>query len=126
MTEKPKEKREFLKMNKGWHWLLYLDLILPLFLFLIAFIIPSSGIKESFSVLFHTYNIYIIKIIPNFGSLTGITGILIHLFAIVYAVIKKNYKDLIICVIFTIIIFFYFFFEVNYIIIKVLKFTAAG
>lgn len=121
---KTQTKKDMFKMDKAWHWLLYIDFILPLILFIIVLLLPSSEIKQIFSKIFHNYNLFIINIVPNFISLTGILGILIHTAAIVYSIIKKDNKSLIICIIFSILIFLYFFFDINYLLIPMLEFAA--
>lgn len=115
--------QEKIKMDKGWQWLLYLDIILPLILFLIALLIPSGNVKQEFSTFFHTYNMYVINVIPNFINFTGILGIIIHLGAIIYGIVKKNKVDIIICCCFLDVIFLYFVFKINYMLIPFLEFV---
>lgn len=110
-------------MNKSWMWLLYLDLVLPLCLFLLAYVLNALGTGFFLSKLFHTYNLFVINPIPNFTSFTGILGLILHIGVIAYALWKKDWRDVLACVGITALVFLYFFFEVNYIFTYMLKFV---
>lgn len=103
-----------IKMDKGWMWLLYLDILLPSLLLILSLVAGAFGKGRTFSILFHSYNLYIINPIPNFTSFTGIPGLGIHLAAIAYAIKRKDHKDMVLCLIFLILAFIYIYFEINY------------
>ncbi len=111
-------KSKELKFDKGWKYLVYFDFILPGILFLIAWIAGSPFISK----IFHSYEVFIISPIPNFKAFTGIIGLLFHLGIIIYTIIKKNYRDMVICIVITLIIALFFYFDLNYQLIKPLVF----
>lgn len=108
-----------LKFDKGWKLLIYFDIILPALLFVIAFL---TGIP-SLSKLFHSYELFIVSPIPNLASFIGIIGLIYHLGIILYTVIRRDFIDLLICIIITLAIATFFLFEINYLIIKPLNFA---
>lgn len=108
-----------LKFDKGWKFLIYFDIVLPAILFIIAFF---SGIPF-FAKLFHSYELFIVNPIPNLTSYIGIIGLIYHLMVIVYALIKRDLYDTILCIIITLATVAFFWFEINYIIIKPLNFS---
>ncbi|MCX7709087.1 MAG: hypothetical protein N2484_04490 [Clostridia bacterium] len=112
------------KMEKGWMWLLYLDIILPLLLFIPAYFLSGSGLGASLARLFHSYTLYISSPIPDLASLTGILGMLIHIGAILYGLKKKDWNDVFLSLGISILAFLYIFFEINYRLSYMLKFTA--
>ncbi len=110
--------KEF-KFDKGWKLLIYFDVLLPAVLFLLAWVTKIPQL----SMLFHSYETFIVSPIPNFQAFTGILGLLFHVGIIGYTLYKKNYKDLAICLLITLIVAAFFFFEINYLIIKPLVFA---
>lgn len=110
--------KEF-RFDKGWKILVYFDFILPAVLYLLAWIIKIPQL----SMLFHSYETFIISPIPNFQALTGILGLLMHGGILGFALYKKNYKDLALCLFITLLIAAFFFFEINYVLIKPLVFA---
>lgn len=108
------ERLNNFKMNKGWMYLLYLDFVLPLLLFLLSYVLKASGTGQALARLFHAYNLYILNPIPHLKSLTGIFGLVLHMSAIVYALWKKDIKDTILCLVISTLAFLYIFFELNY------------
>ncbi len=111
-----------IKMDKGWMWLLYLDILLPSVLFFLALAAGRLGKGGPFSALFHSYNLYIINPIPNFNSFTGIPGLGIHIGAVAYALKRKDRKDMVLCLAFLILAFIYNYFEINYMLSYMLDF----
>ena len=110
------------KFNKGWKILIYFDFLVPIVLFLFAFLFPISKIQSLFSILFHSYNLYIVKTIPAIPSLTGFIGLIYHIGIIGHTLKKRQYKDLLVCLAITLIITLIFLFELNYQFIKPLNF----
>lgn len=110
------------KINKMWMWLLYIDFILPLCLFLLAYLLNKLGTGFALSRLFHSYNLYILSPIPNLQTLTGILGLIIHTGAVAYALLRRDLKDAALCLGISTIAFLYIFLEVNYQLSFMLKF----
>lgn len=110
---------EKFKFDKGWKFLIYFDIILPAILFVVAFL---TGIP-SLSKLFHSYELFIVSPIPSLTSLIGIIGLIYHLGIITYTVLKRNFIDMLICIIITLATTAFFLFEINYLIIKPLNFA---
>jgi len=109
-----------LKLDKCWKILIYFDIVLPAVLFALAFL---SGIPY-LSKIFHSYEIFISSPIPDFASLTGIIGLIYHLGMIIYTIIKRNFSDMLLCMIITLAIAAYFWFGINYTIIRPLNFSS--
>lgn len=112
------------KMEKSWMWLFYLDALLPLFLFVLAFSLGKTGLGPTLARLFHSYNLYVISPLPDLGSLTGILGVIIHAGAIIYALKKKDLKDAAVSLLISLLAFLYFYFELNYSLALILNFSA--
>lgn len=107
------------KFNKSWKLLVYFDVLLPAILYLLAMLAKIPQI----SILFHSYLIFIINPIPDFQALTGILGLLFHVGIIGYTLIKRDYKDMAICIGIALFVTAFFWFELNYAIIKPLVFA---
>lgn len=112
-------KTKGFKFDKGWKYLLYFDILLPALLFLLAWLIKTPRL----SMLFHSYEIFVVNPIPNFQALTGIVGLLFHVGIIGYTLKKRDFKDMIWCLIITLVMAGFFFFEINYLILKPLEFA---
>lgn len=111
-----------IKFNRGWKLLIYFDLAIPVILYLFALLFPILRISSIFALLFHSYNLYIVKTIPDFVSFTGIVGLLYHLGIMGYALYKRNLKDFILCLLISILVTLIFLTGINYAIIKPLNF----
>lgn len=111
------------KFDRGWKILIYFDLLLPLMLFLLAWLMPIQGMKGLFAVLFHSYGLYVMSPIPHFAALTGIIGLLYHAGILGYTLKKRRLLDLLICALITLAVVLYFMFEINYQVIKPLSFS---
>ncbi|MDD2956352.1 MAG: hypothetical protein PHD67_08565 [Oscillospiraceae bacterium] len=107
------QTKEF-ELKKSWHWMLYIDLILPGILFLLAFLIGDSSAGHFLSQLFHSYNLYVLCPIPNFLHWIGIIGLLIPAILLVRAALKKDWADLLVCVGMEGLVLLYFWREWNY------------
>jgi hypothetical protein len=109
------------KMDKGWHWLLYLDVILPLLLFIFAYILSVFEAGHFMSRLFHAYNLYILSPVPVLKNLSGFIGLFIHTGAVVYAIRRKNLPDMLLCVGFAVLAVLYILLGVHYKLIFILN-----
>jgi hypothetical protein len=113
------------RIEQGWQWLLYLDFLLPAVLFLLAWL-PLS-MRTFFAQLYHQYTLFIIKPVPNFSSMTGIIGLLIHIGLIIRAIIRRKWLDLSVCLFFLGVLLAFFLIEIdgtalNYHVIRLLDF----
>lgn len=108
------------RFDNGWKLLIYFDIILPAILFVAAFF---SGMP-SLAKIFHSYEIFIVNPIPNLTSFIGIIGLIYHLGILIYTVIKRDFIDMLICIIITLAIAAFFLFEINYLIIRPLNFAS--
>lgn len=130
MMHKIYEKREIgwcavkikeFKFDRGWKLLVYLDLVLPAILYLLALVTKVPQL----SLLFHSYETFIIDPIPDFKALTGILGLLIHIGVIGYSIVKRNHRDMVLCIIIFLLVVAFFWFDLNYVIIRPLEFALA-
>ena len=112
--------KEF-KFDRGWKLLVYLDLVLPAILYLLALVTKVPQL----SLLFHSYETFIIDPIPDFKALTGILGLLIHIGVIGYSIVKRNHRDMVLCIIIFLLVVAFFWFDLNYVIIRPLEFALA-
>ena len=112
-----------IKLEKGWHWLIYFDIVLPLILFITAYFLANTSVGPLLAKLFHSYNLFLIDPIPEPTKLIGIIGALAHIFFIAYAIKRKDSRDISICVSLTILAVLYFAFEINYKLILYLNFV---
>jgi len=120
------ERVSKMKMNQGWQWLLYLDIIFPLILFLIA-LLPISGIQSTFAHFYHNYNLFIICPIPNISAMIGVFGLILHVGLMGLALFRKKWLDLILCTLFLLAMLAFFGLPIdgmplNYHVIKLLDF----
>lgn len=109
-----------LKFDKGWKILIYFDSVLPAVLFVLAFFTSLPYLSK----IFHSYEIFIVNPIPDFKSFIGITGLIYHVGIMIYTIIKRDFADMLLCVIITLAISVYFWFGINYIIIRPLNFSS--
>ena len=93
-------KLDRVKMNRGWQWLLYIDIVLPVVLLVLA-LLPIPGFRQSMAKLYHTYTLFVLCPVPDFAALTGILGMLAHAGVLIWAVVRRDWKDLLICAAFT-------------------------
>lgn len=87
-----------IEINKSWVYLIYVYLLLPALLFLLAWALRSTGMGGTFGTLFHNYGLFIASPIPS-ASLTGIVGLLLGVFFTAKAVRKRDWLDTGICVV---------------------------
>ena len=111
-------------MKKSWHWLLYLDFLLPLLLFFLAWLLKDNPFGSGIARVFHAYGLYVIQPIPNPAKLIGVAGLLLHLAALGWAIRRKDLPDLLISASITVLVCLYFALELNYAVIRILHFSA--
>ncbi len=108
------------KFDKGWKLLIYFDVFIPALLFIIAFLTDIPSLAK----LFHSYELFIVNPIPNPTAYIGLIGFIYHLGIIIYSFIKRNFQDMLLCIIISLLITAFFWFEINYLIIKPLNFSS--
>lgn len=113
------EKIKNFKFDKGWKLLAYFDYLLPALIFLLALLTQAPFIAR----IFHSYEMFIVNPVPNIKTFTGIIGLAYHAGIIGYTIKKRNYIDMAITVIMTLFLAAIFLFEINYIILRSLKFS---
>lgn len=115
----PQERSESLwqklyhaKMQQGWQWLVYIDLIFPGLLFVLA-LLPVSGLNHSLAGMFHLYTRYVLTPLPSFVSLTGILAPLLHLGLLLRALIRRKWLDAGLCLLLFALLVLFFHIEIN-------------
>ena len=59
------EKADRLEIKKSWQYQLYITLVLPGILFLLAWLLRSGSTGVMLGRLFHTYSLYVASPLPN-------------------------------------------------------------
>lgn len=90
------EKANRFEIKKSWQYLLYIVVVLPGVLFLLAWLLRNAGAGVMFGRLFHTYNLYVSSPLPNFDPFNGVgvLGLVILAVLAVWAVRRKDWPDL--------------------------------
>jgi len=110
-----------MKIEKGWQWLLYLDVLLPGLLYLLAFLMPA-GIAVNLARLFHSYSMYVSNPIPNVSALMGLVGLALHLGVLGQAAKRRDWKDFVLSLALTLAVVFYYYQGLNYDLVRYLSF----
>lgn len=116
------KKKISLDLKKSWQWMVYIYLVLPVIMFLLAWLMGDNDMGKFFSGLFHAYNIYIMNPIPSITKGMGIVGIVLPLALLAWAIKRKDYVDLAICVGIEVLVVVYFLLEWNYVVVSLLNF----
>lgn len=111
-----------MQMERSWQWLLYLDVILPGILFLLALLLPMESLAASLARLFHSYSVYVSNPIPNLANFMGIVGLAVHLGALIMALRRKDKLDLLLSALLTLAVSLYFYLGLNYQLVRYLSF----
>jgi len=90
------EKSNQFEVRKSWQYQLYVALILPGLLFLLAWLLQRQALGVALARLYHTYNLYVASPIPNLAPFngTGVLGLVILLGLCVWAVRRRDWADL--------------------------------
>ena len=88
------QKKSIFNMKKSWQWMVYIDLALPLIMFLFGWLMGDNDMGKFFSGLFHAYNLYIMNPFFDLANKMGIVGILIPLFLFGWAIKRRDFVDL--------------------------------
>ena len=120
-----KQKANSFELKKSWQYQLYITLVLPLALFALAFLLKASGMGVTFARMFHTYNLYVASPIPNFSPFngTGVLGLAILIGLSVWAVRRRDWKDLALTLVLGGANAVYFWMEWNYALLRLLNMT---
>lgn len=111
------------EINKGWQWLFYIYLVLPLLLFGMAYLLRDASLGVSLARIFHSYNLYVVNPFPDMSSLSGIIGLIIPLYFLYKTVRRRDYVDLGLCLLLIALNALYFLMEWNYLFIHYLHFA---
>ena len=125
-SDKPIVKLKNLQLTRGWQWLLYIDFILPLLIYLSA-LLPIGAMRGQLARIFHSYMLYILFPWPDFKSITGIVAPLLHLYFLINGIRKKQRSDVILSFVFYLIVVLIFTVKIdgtaiNYFILRFLDF----
>ena len=94
--DKAREKAGKFEIRKSWQYLLYITVVLPAVLFLLAYLLGDSAFGVSLGRIFHTYGLYVSSPIPNLDPFngTGVLGLVILVALAVWAVRRRDWADL--------------------------------
>ena len=94
--DKAREKAGKFEIRKSWQYLLYITVVLPAVLFLLAYLLRDSAFGVSLGRIFHTYGLYVSSPIPNLDPFngTGVLGLVILAALAVWAVRRRDWADL--------------------------------
>lgn len=110
------EKANRFELQKSWQYLLYIAVVLPGALFLLAWLLRDFSIGVMPARMFHTYNLYVSSPVPNFDPFngTGVLGLVILAVLVVRAVRRKDKLDLVLTLVIGAVNACYFWAEWNY------------
>ena len=91
--EELRDKAEKFEIKKSWQYLAYIAVVLPGILFLLAYLLRSSGTGVMLARMFHTYNLYVSSPVPNLAPFngTGVVGLAALVYLVVWAVRRKDW-----------------------------------
>ena len=94
--DKARERAGKFEIRKSWQYLLYITVVLPAVLFLLAYLLGDSAFGVSLGRIFHTYGLYVSSPIPNLDPFngTGVLGLVILAALAVWAVRRRDWADL--------------------------------
>ena len=94
--DKARERAGKFEIRKSWQYLLYITVVLPAVLFLLAYLLRDSAFGVSLGRIFHTYGLYVSSPIPNLDPFngTGVLGLVILVALAVWAVRRRDWADL--------------------------------
>lgn len=82
------------QLTKSWQYLLYIYLVLPGILCLLAWLFRGNGLGRSLAALYHTYNLFAVCPIPNFQSFTGVVGFCLAVWFLWKPLRRRDWLDL--------------------------------
>ena len=123
--EELREKADRFEIRKSWQYLAYIVVVLPGVLFLLAYLLRSSGAGVMLARMFHTYNLYVSSPVPNLSPFngTGVIGLVALVWLVVWAVRRRDWVDLGITLALGAVNAAYFLLEWNYTILRLLNLT---
>jgi len=115
-----RDKANRFEIKKSWQYLLYIVVVLPGLLYLLAWLLRGGGTGVALARMFHTYNLYVSSPIPNFSPFngTGVLGLAILLALAVWAVRRKDWPDLAVTLALGAANAAYFWMEWNYLLLR--------
>ena len=120
-----KEKAGRFELKKSWQYQLYIILVLPAVLFLLAFLLRGNGLGVTLARIFHTYNLYVSCPLPHFSPFngTGVVGLGLLLWLAFGAIRRKDWPDLGITLALGAVNALYFWQEWNYLLLRFVNIT---
>ena len=90
------EKANRFEIKKSWQYQLYITVVLPALLFLLAWVLQGNGLGVTLARIFHTYNLYVSNPLPNLDPFngTGLVGLVLLLWLCFGAIRRKDWPDL--------------------------------
>ena len=115
-----REKANRFELNRSWQYELYIAGVLPGLLFLLAWLLRGGGLGVTLARIFHTYNLYVSSPLPNLAPFngTGVLGLAILAGLCIWAVRRRDWKDLGITLALGILNGAYFWMEWNYLLLR--------
>ena len=115
-----REKAGRFEIRKSWQYLLYITVVLPGVLFLLARLLRGQGLGTTFGRLFHTYNLFVSSPVVNLAPFngTGVLGLAILAGLCIWAVRRRDWKDLGATLALGILNGAYFWMEWNYLLLR--------
>ena len=119
------EKADRLEIKKSWQYQLYITLVLPGILFLLAWLLRSGSTGVMLGRLFHTYSLYVASPLPNLSPFngTGVLGLGLLAALLVWAVRRRDWPDLLVTAALGGLNLLYFSMEWNYQLLRFLNLT---
>ena len=123
--EELRDKAEKFEIKKSWQYLAYIAVVLPGILFLLAYLLRSSGTGVMLARMFHTYNLYVSSPLPNLSPFngTGVLGLGLLAALLVWAVRRRDWPDLLVTAALGGLNLLYFSMEWNYQLLRFLNLT---
>ncbi len=120
-----KEKANGFELKKSWQYQLYITLVLPAALFLLAFLLRGNGLGVTLARIFHTYNLYVSCPIPSLAPFngTGVVGLGLLVWLCFSAARRKDWPDLGITLALGAVNALYFWMEWNYLLLRFVNIT---
>ena len=119
------EKANRFEIKKSWQYQLYITVVLPALLFLLAWVLQGNGLGVTLARIFHTYNLYVSNPLPNLAPFngTGLVGLVLLLCLCFGAVRRKDWPDLGITLALGAANAVYFWQECNYLLLRFVNIT---
>lgn len=92
--DKVGEKFSEIKLDKSWHYLCYIYLLLPGVLFLLALLGKNQPFAKTLGLLFHNYGLFVTNTVPNLSTFTGVLGLGLALWFLLDTARRRDWTDM--------------------------------